>query len=136
MRFAERFIELQGFVNQFAALTISFLRRDAPLFAEKQITFSETHIGQSEAGVLLDGSLEVLLSQFDPLVAPILGCPAGSQIVLVGALINGWRCVKSGLLVRRQLNLNLIGDGLCYFTVEFQNIAQFAIVIFGPEVLV
>ena len=68
------------------------------------------------------------MGSFVPVVAPL-------QIIKIGLAVDWAGSRQTRLLCWRDLNLNLLSNGLSHFPLQVQNVAQVALIAAGPQML-
>ncbi len=132
MALGEQIVELQGSLGRRLGSWEDLFRREGAPVTQHDVGHGQCSMGPGVARVGFKRLLEVvdgLLEAFgSPLVQLVI--PPQEGLVCLGIDRAGGR--QPSLLVRRQDDLDLPGDGLHHLGLQRQNVAQVAIVPVGP----
>src|SRR5213082_1758271 len=103
--------------------------------------FSQSAISKEKRRVARDRLLEQLRGLEKIFLQPRAKTCVGtksfrSHIKVVGNKIGRRSVVDAGLFLRRQLRVQLIGDRLCHFALNSEDVIKWTIIVFRPKVRV
>src|SRR6266705_82598 len=130
LRTRQRRIKFQRFCDGRLCLRHRLPRRSASLVgvSEPKVGHRQLCVRRRISRVLLDSCLEVhyrcLGTQFGQLASEI----QSAQVIVLCLRVDGATDRKASPLLRRQLDLDFVGDGACNLALQTQNIANAAIV--------
>src|ERR1019366_5145229 len=118
MRFSQCVVKFQGSQGHGTRLGIDFAWGCIGVYVQHNVTVGQSSVSQRVARVLLDGQVEILNALLQVRLSSFVPEIDSSQVSLVGLRIDGTGTRQVGLLLRRQLDSDLMSNVASYVSLQ------------------